>query len=115
MTSAMLASDERDNFYALVGIVHDGRNFIPTPDYKISLDDLKAKMATMYLRATKNLDVIIAAGKYQVLDRSVPSWVPNWAELAPEADYAFRGASEEHFTASGTSTFISNSSASDDA
>jgi hypothetical protein len=88
-TSAFLATDDRDRIYALLGLVHDGRSFFPTPDYKIGFDDLKTQMTRNFLHATKNLDVLIACGHRQVLDGCVPSWTLDWLNLGFEAEYAF--------------------------
>lgn len=104
-TSAFLATDDRDQMYALLGLVHDGRSFVAVPDYKVSFDSLKAQMARTFLHTTKNLDFIIAKGHRKVLDSGVPSWTPDWLNPGFEADYAFFKSPERKFAAAGGSTF----------
>lgn len=104
-TSAFLATDDRDRFYALLGFVHDGRTFVPTPDYNIPFDKLRAHMAWSYLQATKNLDIILACGHKPILDGSVPSWAPSWLNLGVEAEYVFSHDRKRRFRAAGGSKF----------
>lgn len=72
-TSAFLATDDRDKIYAFLGLVYDGRSFVPTPDYRIVFNDLKVQMVVNVLHTTKNLDVILACGHEQILDGRMPS------------------------------------------
>lgn len=91
-TIALQATDNRDRVYALLGLVHDGRAFVPIPDYKIDFKSLMAQMARNYLRATRNLEVIGAGsnrGDWLTLDGSIPSWTPDWLNPGPESYYVF--------------------------
>ena len=88
-TSSCLATDARDKIYALLGFVHDGRAYVPTPDYRIGIDELIVQMTHNTLRATKTLDYILAGRHETISTRSLPSWVPDWFDLGIEADYVF--------------------------
>jgi hypothetical protein len=102
-TSSCLATDARDKIYALLGFVHDGRAYVPTPDYRICIDELMIQMTHNILRATKTLDYILAGRHETISTRSLPSWVPDWFDLGIEADYVFRQKSRDKFRASSDS------------
>jgi hypothetical protein len=104
-TTKFSATDPRDRIYALLGLVHDGRAFVPVPDYTISFENLEVQMAKNYLQATRKLDVILIPGNKHVLDGSVPSWKPHWLDLGFEFWYAMEAQPEQKFKASGTSVF----------
>jgi len=102
-TSSCLATDARDKIYALLGFVHDGRAYVPTPDYRICIDELMVQMTHNILGATKTLDYILAGRHETISTRSLPSWVPDWFDLGIEADYVFRQKSRDKFRASSDS------------
>jgi hypothetical protein len=107
-TSTFLATDKRDQFYALLGLVHDGRLYIPTPSYTIEFDTLKAQMAINYLRVTHDLELSLLCNGQKTLSRSVPSWTPDWLRLDQLFDfkYATRQHAGQKFAAAGTSVLV---------
>lgn len=57
-----LSTDPRDKIFALLGLCHDGRTFVPVPNYKQDLMTIIAEMSKEMMFLRKNLDLICLRG-----------------------------------------------------
>lgn len=71
------ASDPRDKIFALLGLVRDGNDIVPAPDYRKSAKDIFAAASKYMIGSQRQVSLILLArgsnspGKY-------PSWIPDW-------------------------------------
>jgi hypothetical protein len=75
-----LATDPRDKIYALLGLCHDGTQFVPIPNYRQSVKQMLLDMTRTMITLTRSLDMICLRGT-RILPKGspeTPSWVPSW-------------------------------------
>ncbi|KAH8769701.1 hypothetical protein BGZ57DRAFT_442839 [Hyaloscypha finlandica] len=75
-----LATDPRDKIYALLGLCHDGTQFVPIPNYRQSANQMLLDMTRNMITLTRSLDMICLRGT-RILPKGspkTPSWVPSW-------------------------------------
>jgi hypothetical protein len=78
-SKSLVATDERDRIYGLLGLAHDRNLFVAYPRYDITPTELYISMATTYLQKTGNLDILFIDQCSK--SNSLPSWVPRWLRL----------------------------------
>ncbi|KAJ9426998.1 heterokaryon incompatibility protein-domain-containing protein [Fusarium oxysporum] len=78
-SKSLLATDELDRVYGLLGLAHDSEIFLHCPQYGITLDRLYERMAMSVIENTGSLDILYfnRGAKRDAL----PTWVPRWLEL----------------------------------
>ncbi len=81
-TRYSLATDERDKLYALLSLTSNGENVINFPNYKQSIGTVLKEMTKSLLLSGVSLDIITFRRPDRVEHADVPSWIPDWTELA---------------------------------
>jgi hypothetical protein len=76
-----LATDPRDKIYALLGLCHDGAQFVPIPNYRQPVETILLDMSRTMITLTRSLDIICLRGTRTPPKRSPrpSSWVPSWS------------------------------------
>ncbi|KAG4279125.1 hypothetical protein FPRO04_13703 [Fusarium proliferatum] len=78
-SKSLLATDELDRVYGLLGLAHDSELFLYCPQYGITLESLYERMATSLIENTGSLDILyFCRGAKR---GSLPTWAPRWLEL----------------------------------
>ncbi|KAI0150198.1 HET-domain-containing protein [Xylariaceae sp. FL1272] len=75
-----LASDPRDELYALLSLAKDGRVLVPTPNYSQTAKQIFVDTARCMIEEHYRTDIILLAHRSRG-ERKMPSWVPDWANL----------------------------------
>lgn len=88
-TRLMRATDPRDMVYALLGLCTDVRDDgVLCPDYSQSTTalDVYRNLISHSIMEHSNLDLICMRRRYDRLDGSWPSWIPDWSPPSPTSD-----------------------------
>jgi len=75
------STDPKNKLSALLGLVYDGTNFIPHPDYNLSKEEVYRKFSIALLENGYPLDLIRIRSAKQKVDTSLPSWTVDWSDL----------------------------------
>jgi hypothetical protein len=78
---ACQATDPRDKFYALLGLLASRREedvLAFTPNYDISVQDLYKKFAHYFISEGKVHNILQQCGGHRE-SQGLPSWSPNWS------------------------------------
>ena len=75
------ATDPRDKIFALLGLCHDGPNYVPVPNYKQPLEEIIADMSKGMMSFDRSLDLMCFKGTSLAEESKLPSWTPNWVNL----------------------------------
>jgi hypothetical protein len=76
-----LSTDPKDKIYGLLGLVHDGRAFIPEPNYRQSLADTYTNFSKALIKKGFPLDLIYLRTSHRRVTELLPSWVVDWNDL----------------------------------
>ncbi|KAG4431179.1 hypothetical protein IFR05_013342 [Cadophora sp. M221] len=77
-SSGSLSTDSRDKVFALLGLVHDSRLYIPVPNYRQSVEDICLSMTLSAIATTSRLEIIPLLGSGCDSKTRLASWIPNW-------------------------------------
>lgn len=80
-SQSALSTDPRDKLYALLGLVFDGDNFIPEPNYNLSKEETYTNFALALIENGLPLDFIYLRTSNRGIHDSLPSWVVDWSDL----------------------------------
>jgi hypothetical protein len=80
-SSGSLSTDPRDKVFALLGLVHDSRLYIPVPNYRQSVEDICLAMTLSVIATTSRLEIIPLLGSGYNKDNKMASWIPNWVRV----------------------------------
>ena len=79
------SSDPWDKVFSLLGLVVDGKTYVPAPSYKQSVEDLCRGITLSFIATKGLLDPIVLLGRgcedASVVSNHCPSWVPRWTSL----------------------------------
>jgi hypothetical protein len=75
------STDPKDKLYALLGLVYDGANFIPHPNYSLTKGEAYHKFSVQLLKNGCPLDFIVLRSAGRTDDESLPSWAVDWNDL----------------------------------
>ncbi|KAK5651659.1 hypothetical protein OQA88_11834 [Cercophora sp. LCS_1] len=76
-----LATNPRDIFFGLLGLISDPGFAGGAPDYDEPVDALYTRTARYFIARTKSLSVLQYAGiGYKRAFEDLPSWVPDWSQ-----------------------------------
>jgi hypothetical protein len=74
----LIASNPRDNVFAVLGLSDKFKSLVPSPDYNKTTTEIFTDVAKSLLNLTKSLSVLeYATSTTTVIDH--PSWVPYWS------------------------------------
>jgi hypothetical protein len=76
------ATNATDHIYGLLGICSDSAALVPLPNYKISVEKAYQNFTAALIRKTGNLAIICLRNRDGGTKRVMPSWVPEWSDLA---------------------------------
>jgi hypothetical protein len=76
------ATNASDHIYGLLGICSDSGALVPLPNYKVSVEQAYQDFTTALIRKTGNLAIICLRNRDGGIKRVMPSWVPEWSDLA---------------------------------
>ena len=77
------ATNLRDKIFALLGLCHDWRDFVPVPNYNQSLGSILADMNKAMMNRDKSLDIMCLKATSVCSGHSVgvPTWSTDWPRL----------------------------------
>lgn len=78
-TRASLATDPRDKIYALLSLTLDGNEVVPTPSYRLKVDEVHIDLAERIIVSQGQTALMLLARQNRVSQRS---WIPLWSSTS---------------------------------